>query len=313
MTVNRNKTNSGLFTVILILVAVVIAAGIYLRFSVERTVTEEPTDQGKPERIVSLSPNITEILFALGLGDQIVAVSNNCDYPPQTQKLQKVGSFFKPSVESIVVCNPDLVITLWFSQQQGIANTLERLDYTVLTFRLEEMGQLNPVIREIGKATGTEEAAQKLSARIESKLQAINEQCRDYPKTKVLWVLQTKPIRAVGTRTYMHELIELAGGQNVVGPTPQQYPQIGSESLLTCGAEVIIQSAMSKEDLPKQQQLAERFWGEYPEIPAIHDKRIYVIDSDTVLRLGPRIGEGLELIAGLLHDEYVNADNGEEN
>ena len=140
MTVNRNRAKNGLFTVIMILVAAVVAVGIYLCFWVEYKVTEVSTNQGKPERIVSLSPNITEILFALGLGDQIVAVSNNCDYPPQTQKLQKVGSFFKPSVESIVACNPDLVITLWFSQQQGVANTLERLDYTVLTFRLEEMG-----------------------------------------------------------------------------------------------------------------------------------------------------------------------------
>ena len=313
MTLNRNRAKNGLFTVIMILVAVVIAVGVYLRFSVEHKVTEVSTNQGKPKRIVSLSPNITEILFELGLGERIVAISEDSDYPPQTQKLQKVGSFFKPSVESIVACNPDLVITLWFSQQQGIANTLERLDYTVLTFRLEEMGQLNPVIREIGKATGTEEAADKLAAGIETQLRRINEQCRDYPKTKVLWVLQTEPIRAVGTRTYMHELIELAGGQNVVGPTPQQYPQIGTESLLTCGAEVIIQSTMSKKDLPKQQQLAERFWGEYPEIPAVHDKRIYVIDSDTVLRLGPRIGEGLELIAGLLHDEYISLGTGEEN
>jgi iron complex transport system substrate-binding protein len=313
MTLNRNRAKNGLFTVIIILVAVVVAVGIYLRFWVEYGVTEEPTDQGKPERIVSLSPNITEILFELGLGERIVAISEDSDYPPQTQKLQKVGSFFKPSVESIVACNPDLVITLWFSQQQGVANTLQRLDYTVLTFRLEEMGQLNPVIREIGKATGTEEAAEKLSAGIETQLRRINEQCRDYPKTRVLWVLQTEPIRAVGTRTYMHELIELAGGQNVVGPTPQQYPQIGTESLLTCGAEVIIQSTMSKKDLPKQQQLAERFWGKYPEIPAVHDKRIYVIESDTVLRLGPRIGEGLELIAGLLHDEYISLGTGEEN
>jgi iron complex transport system substrate-binding protein len=313
MTENRDKTKNVLFTAALILVAAVIAVGIYLRFTVEDMAAKVPVKQAKPERIVSLAPNITEILFELGLGEKIVAVSNYSDYPLKARKLPKVGSFFKPSAELIVASEPDLIITLWFSQQTQAANTLERMGYNVLTFQIDELKHLKPVITEIGDVTGAEEAAQELSSRIESELQTIKELCSNFSKTKVLWVIQTEPIRAVGRRTYINELIELAGGENIVGPTPQQYPQIGTESLLTCGAEVIIQSAMSKEDLPKQQRVAEEFWDRYPEIPAVRDKRIYVIDSDTVLRLGPRIGEGLELIAKLLHDEYVKIDNREEN
>jgi len=168
---------------------------------------------------------------------------------------------------------------------------------------LQKLGQLIPAIEEISRTTGTEAAGEKLNKKINSKLEQISRKYQTTQKPKVLWVLQSEPLRVAGVRTFISELIELAGGQNAVGPTPQQYPQLGTETLLTCGAEVIIHSAMSKSNLAKEQKAVERFWGKFPDLPAVKNNRIYVIDADTILRLGPRLPQGIKEIAELLHPQ----------
>jgi iron complex transport system substrate-binding protein len=106
-----------------------------------------------------------------------------------------------------------------------------------------------------------------------------------------------------GVNTFVNEIIELAGGQNAVAPTIDQYPSVGTEEIISCGAEVVIQSSMGTEDIHKQQIAAERFWSRFANLPAVKDKRIYVIDADTVLRLGPRLPQGLQTTAQCLHPQ----------
>jgi iron complex transport system substrate-binding protein len=113
-------------------------------------------------------------------------------------------------------------------------------------------------------------------------------------------------MRVVGVKTFVNEIIDLAGGQNVIAPTGDQYPSIGTETILTCGAEVIIQSAMGTEDITKQQEAAEKFWNRFANLPAVKDKKVYVIEADTVLRLGPRLPEGAMSVAKLLHPELFS-------
>jgi iron complex transport system substrate-binding protein len=127
---------------------------------------------------------------------------------------------------------------------------------------------------------------------------------------RVLWVVQAEPVRAAGRSTFVNELIELAGGENALGPTIQQYPQIGTEELLACGAETIIQSAMGTKDLDRQQQAAEAFWQKFENLPAVKDNRIYVVQPDTVLRLSPRLGQGVELVAQCLHPKLFAQTGG---
>ncbi len=285
---------------IVIPVMALVLTGTYLRRSVQ---TKMATDNPKNEsqRIVSLAPNITEILFELGLGDRVIAVSDDSDYPEQTKELKKIGAFFRPSTEAVIECQPDLVITLWFLEQKSVADSLKRLGYNVLTVELQRLEQLRAAIEEIGKAAGAETAAEKLIERIDAQLGQIKNKYDSLNRPRVLWVVQDEPVRVAGRKTFINELIELAGGQNAIGPTLMQYPQIGSENILTSKAEVIIHSAMSKNDIIKEQQAAEEFWRKYPLLPAVKNKRIYVIDPDTTLRLGPRLPEGVELIAELLH------------
>jgi len=257
----------------------------------------------QPQRIVSLAPNITEILFGLGLGDKVVAVSNNCDYPPKALDKPKIGVFFKPGTEAILSYKPDLVITLWFAEQKAVANSVSRLGIDTVTIKLETIDELIPAIKKIGKAAGRPQKAENLAQKINNEIQGVSQKYQGDKKPKVLWLVQNEPVRVAGRKTFINEIIELAGGQNAVVPTPMQYPQLGSENILTCGAEVIIHSAMNKDNMEKEKQDAAKIWSKFPQLPAVKENRIYVIDPDTTLRLGPRMPQGIEMIASLIHSD----------
>jgi iron complex transport system substrate-binding protein len=255
----------------------------------------------KPYRIVSLSPNLTEILFALGLEEQIVGVSNDSDYPPEAKNKKKIGTFWQPSTEAIIACKPDLVVTLWFEQQKAVADSLKRLGYRILTLKIEKIGELLKAIQKIGTMTDRQPQAEQLLEKLNGQLNDLQLKLGSANKVRVLWVVQVEPLRIAGRDTFINELIKLAGGENAIGDTLQQYPPIGTEEILTCGAEVIIQSAMGTGDMTEQQKAAERFWSRWENVLAVKNNRIYVVEPDTVTRLGPRLYEGVELIARCLH------------
>jgi iron complex transport system substrate-binding protein len=254
-------------------------------------------------RIVSLAPNLTEIVFALGLDERVVAVSNDSDYPPEAANKNKVGKFWQPNTEAIIAARPDLVITEWFEQQKSVAETLNRLGYRVLTLKIESIEELLAAIKEIGAATSTQNRAEQMVEDITGRLNNLRLKLAPINKVKVLWVVQVEPLRVAGRNTFLNELIQLAGGENAIGPTIQQYPPISTEELLACGAQIIIQSAMGSDNIAEQQQAAEKFWSRWPKLPAVKSNRIYVIDPDTTLRLGPRLCEGLGLVARCLHPD----------
>jgi iron complex transport system substrate-binding protein len=258
---------------------------------------------GPPQRIVSVSPNLTEIVFALGLGDKVVGVSNDCDWPAEAKTKSKVGSFWQPNTEAIIAVKPDLVVCESFPQQKEVAETLKRAGLNVFSLRVESIDELFSAITQIGDAAGCHKKAEQLAADINDRLNQIRVKSASVKKVKVLWAVQTEPVRVAGVNTFVNEILELSGGQNAIAPTPDQYPSIGTEVIMSCGAEVIIQSAMGRQDIQKQQQSAEKFWSRFANLPAVKDKRIYVIDSDTVLRLGPRLPQGAQAVAELLHLE----------
>lgn len=257
----------------------------------------------QPDRIVSLAPNLTEILFALGLGEKVVAVSSDSDFPPAAAEKTKVGTFWQPNTEAVIDSRPDLVITLWFEQQRSVAESLKRVGYPVLTLKIQKIEELLTAIEEIGAAVGAQERAAQLVKHIVNRVRGLQSELGSRPRVKVLWVVQTEPLRVAGRDTFVNELIQLAGGENAIGPTLSQYPQIGTEELLACGAEVIIQSAMGKTDMAGQQRAAQIFWSRWASLPAVKNNRIHVVEPDTILRLGPRLCSGLEMIANCLHAE----------
>jgi iron complex transport system substrate-binding protein len=267
---------------------------------------DEYQSQQRSQRIVSLSPNLTEIVFALGLGDRVVGVSNNCDWPAEAKQKPKMGTFWQPNTEAIIAAKPDLVVCESFLQHKEVAETLKRAGLRVVSLHAESIEELYSAILSIGQAAGCSDKAESLATKIKSELDQIRAKSSSARKVKVLWAVQTEPMRVVGVKTFVNEIIDLAGGQNVIEPTGDQYPSVGTETILTSGAEVIIQSAMGTEDITKQQEAAEKFWNRFANLPAVKNKKVYVIEADTVLRLGPRLPDGIMAVAKLLHPELFS-------
>jgi iron complex transport system substrate-binding protein len=284
-----------------VIILCLVGAG-FVMFGVPEVPNRDATGlPSKPVKIVSLAPNVTEILFALGLCEQIVGVSNDSDYPPDAANKKKVGTFWQPSTEAIIACKPDLVVTLWFEQQKAVADSLKRLGYRILTLKIEKIDELLTAIQKIGTMTDRQPQAEEHIEKLRNQLNDLRLKLGSANKVRVLWVVQVEPLRIAGRDTFINELIELAGGENAIGDTLQQYPPIGTEEVLTCRAEVIIQSAMGTGDMADQQKAAEKFWSRWENVPAVRNDRIYVVEPDTVTRLGPRLFQGVELIAHCLH------------
>jgi iron complex transport system substrate-binding protein len=258
---------------------------------------------GQTGRIVSLAPNITEILFAIGLGDEIAAVTLDSDYPPAAAAKPKVGTFWQPDVEAVVAARPNLVISLGFQQQQNLAERLRRIGYNCLTVNIEKVSELFEAIERIGSGAGRRQQANELISRIRTKLQHLETLVSAGPKVRVLWVVQREPLRVAGRDTFVNEMIEMAGGENAIGPTVNKYPPIGSEQVVACNPEVIIEPAMGREDIKSQRKTALQYWSKFQLLSAVKNRRIYVIDGDTVSRLGPRLYEGTEEIARCLRPD----------
>jgi iron complex transport system substrate-binding protein len=255
---------------------------------------------GQTGRIVSLAPNITEILFAIGLGDEVAGVTLDSDYPPRAAAKPKVGTFWQPDIEAVVAARPSLIITLGFQQQWNLAERLRRIGYNCLTVNIEKVSELFNAIDRIGSAAGRRQQANELISLIRTKLQHLETLVSVGPKVRVLWVVQREPLRVAGRDTFVNEMIEMAGGDNAIGPTVNKYPPIGSEQVVACNPEVIIESAMGRGDIESQQKTALQYWSRFQHLSAVKNRRVYVIDGDTVSRLGPRLYEGTELIARCL-------------
>ena len=262
--------------------------------------SSEPAVAVRVDRIVSMAPSLTEILFALGLDEEIVGVTLFSDYPPAAAEKPKVGSFVQPNIEAIVAARPNLVMTLGSGPQKNLAEQLKRIGYNSLAVNIEKVSDLFTVIGEIAAATGRQRQADELISGIKEKLNTLSSLVGALPKVRVLWVVQREPLRVAGRDTFVNEMIELAGGQNAIGRTVHKYPPIGAEQVIACGAEVIIEPEMGRRDLEAQRDEALRHWGKFRNLPAVTDNRIYVIRGDTVSRLGPRLYEGTETIARCL-------------
>jgi iron complex transport system substrate-binding protein len=249
-------------------------------------------------RIVSLAPNLTEILFALGLGDHLAAVTSNCDYPPAAADKPRVGSFWQPDIEAILAARPELLVALDIPQHQAIVSRFRQQGCTCLSLRIDTLEQLAPAIREIAAAAGKTQDGEIV-------IQDLNKRLASFPSSpgvarpKVLWVIQRDPLRVAGAKTFISELLTLAGAANAIGPTIYEYPPIGAEELLAAAPDVIIEPS-DNPDSTEQKSQAD-FWSRYPALPAVQNHRLYLIPSAIVSRVGPRIPDALAEIANRIH------------
>lgn len=250
-----------------------------------------------------MAPNLTEILFGLGLDEEIAGVTKYSTYPPQAQEKTCVGTFWQPDVEAVLALGPTLMVNLWFDQQAALVSRMERIGCETLTLRIENIDQLYQAIVEIGKAVNKQPQAQLMVERLQGKQSEIIARYAGREKPKVLWVIQRYPFRVAGRDTFVNELIEMAGGVNAIGPTLTQYPPINTEEVIGSLPDVIIEPVMDAEQFEEQKKSAEEFYHRYAIVPAVRNGKIHIIDGDLVSRLGPRLDEAAELVAGCLWQE----------
>ena len=254
-------------------------------------------------RIVSMAPNLTEILFALGLDAEIAGVTRHCNYPPQALTKPQVGTFWQPDIEAVLARRPTLVVAEGFDRQRRLAEQLERTGCQTLTVTIESVAELYDGIAAIGQAVDRAEQAQALVARLTAAQDRLRQRYAGTPVCKVLWVIQREPLRVAGTQTFVNELIEIVGGVNAIGPTLNVYPPIGAEQVFAARPDVIIEPTDSPDLLASQTRSAKAFYAAFTTVPAVQHDRIYVLDGDLVSRLGPRLDQGLEEIARCVRQE----------
>lgn len=265
-------------------------------------------DDAFPSRIISMAPSITEVVFALGLGDRVVGVSDFCDYPPEAKEKPKIGGVVNPNMEAIVALKPDLVIALPNTTHESLFRSLRQLGVKVLTLRNDTLDDLFDTIRGIGEATSTQEAAAAMSERLRAKFLEIRRKVSGQPKRRVMFIVGIDPLFVAGRETFIDELIEIAGGENIAGDSLSKYPQMGIEQVVSRAPEVILYTSLNFELTPAQELKAKKMWSAYPSIPAVRNGRIHGLVADHVTLAGPRLMTGIEEVARAIHPEVFEAE-----
>lgn len=256
-----------------------------------------------PARIVSMAPSITEILFALGLGDRVVGVSDFCDYPPEAAKLPKVGGLVNPNMEAIIALDPDLVLAVPNATHENLFRSLRQLGIKMLSLPNDTINDLYGTIRAVGKETATEQAAEQMVERLQAKFSEVSEKVAAGPRRRVMFVVGVDPLFVAGKGTFINELIGIAGGENIAGDSLMKYPQLGIEEVVSRAPEVILYTSLNFELTGEQEKQAKKIWSAYSSIPAVQQDRIHGLVADHVTLPGPRLQIGIEEMARAIHPE----------
>jgi iron complex transport system substrate-binding protein len=251
-----------------------------------------------PQRVVSLAPSVTETLFALGFGDRVVGVTTYCDYPPEARRLPKIGGFTNPSLEAIVATRPDLVIGVNDSSHPVKTKELEHLGIRIALISVTSLDEILNSFKSVARMLGRPEAGDRLAQKVTRQFEEVKKRVAPVPRRSTLLAVGLRPLVAVGGKNFIDELITLAGGDNIAGNAGQPWLNLPDEYVVAKAPQVIIQAGMGSE-----QGTSAKYWGDLRSIPAVKEGRVYSYPSDKILRPGPRVGEGLEEIARLVHPE----------
>ncbi|MDY6910977.1 MAG: cobalamin-binding protein [Chloroflexota bacterium] len=272
----------------------------------EPELTTIPTLTPTPLRIVSLAPSNTEILFALGLADEIVGVAKSCNYPPEVLAKEKIGDYYTVDMEKVVALSPDLIIAANI-HTGTIVPELERRGFDVLTVAPEKLDDLIGGIMKIGEETGKEEKALQLIEEMEARVNTVTNKVAllsEEDKPGVFYITFHDQLWTLGTGTITHEMIELAGGANIFTDL-EGHGKTNLETVLDRNPEVILASTSHGDaaDAPFEWALNEE---RLSETKARLNNQVFKVDSDLVTRPGPRFVDGLELIAELLYPDLFS-------
>jgi len=253
-----------------------------------------------PKRIVSLAPNITEILFSLGLDEEIVGISIHCNFPEKAKSKVRVGSYISLDFEKVTSLKPDLIIATGVGNTRDMVDRLGKLGFQTYVIYPKNFDDILKSIAHIGQVVNREKEARMIIEGMRKRSQRVIELTKGLPRPKVFIQIGDAPVVTVGKGSFADDLIRLAGGENIAKKEKEVYPRFGMEEILKRSPEVIVISSMNpKGDYQKVLQE----WTRWKTIPAVKNGRIHLIDSDLLDRPSPRIIDGLEELAKVLHPE----------
>jgi iron complex transport system substrate-binding protein len=257
-------------------------------------------------RIVSLAPSVTETLFALGAGSEIVGVSAQCDYPAEASAIDRVGTFLEPNVELVLAKRPQLVIAAPSPGNETLLAELRRIGIEVLVVDADTVPETEAVIARIARAIGRPDRGTALVERIRAEISATTRRLTGAPVRRVLLVLGQNPLVAAGPGGLQDELIRMAHGENIAAGTGEPWPRLSLESVVARAPQVIIDLTLAHEPRGAARSLG--IWQAFPSIPAVKQGRVYAQPAFFLVRPGPRLGRALEQMARFIHPERFAED-----
>ena len=310
------KPKLALLAAILVMLAGVYALRVWLQVGrpqkPPRPVSTESTSDLPAlecKRIVSMAPSITEVLFAVGLGDNVVGVTRYCDHPVEAQAIAQIGGYFDPSYETIVQLEPDVVMLLPEHHQHR--EHLERLGLQTFVVKQTSVEDILASISGIGSACGVSARARELVADLRARTEAIERRTTGMPRPGVLVSVGRqwgggviKDVFVAGKGTFMDELVGLAGGTNVYERGVIAYPTMSSEGILSLNPQVIIEITPELEERGLSDEAVIRDWDSLPGIHAVRDGRVHVFTDHFAVVPGPRYVMLLAKLARVIHPEF---------
>ena len=260
----------------------------------------------EPQRIISLVPATTEMLFIMGAGPRIAGVSNYDRFPPDVERLPKVGGLLDPDVERLLSLKPDLVIV--YDTQTDLKHQLERARIPMFGYVHRGLPDITDTMRALGARIGLKAAADAGAARLEQQLAAIRARVAGRPRPKTLLIFGREPgalrrIDASAGYGFLHDLLELAGGSDVLGDLRKQSVDMSTEMIITRAPEVILELHYGESLKPERFDAERRVWNALPSVPAVRNNRVFLLGGDEFVVPGPRIVIAADRFARTLHPE----------
>lgn len=252
-------------------------------------------------RIISIIPATTEMLFAIGAGDRVVAVGSYDKFPPAVEKLPRVGALLDPDVERIISLRPDLVVL--YGTQQDLRTQLERAQIPYYPYVHKGLPDIAETIRSLGARVGAAERANALAAQLEQQIDSVRAKVAGRPKVRTLVIFgrergSLRGIDASGGYGFLHDMVEAAGGANVLAEIKAQAVQMSTEMVLARAPDVILELHYGRDS-----QSDMKAWDTLGAVPAVRNKRVFALEGEEFVVPGPRVGAATERLAKTLHAE----------
>lgn len=306
MTINKSK----ILIPLLVLTTLILISSIGLAQDFPLTVTDDLDQEiemsEKPEKIISISPNMTEVLFAIGAGENVIGVTTFANYPEEATKVDKIGTITEPNIEKIVSMEPDLVIASSVNKQETVER-LRELGIDVAGFEAVSVNKAIENIKKISTLTGYQENGDKIAAEMYIKIAEIrnlvDEKLENNERLKVFYEIWNDPLYTAGGNNFIDDLIHMAGGFNIGRLADGPWPQYNLEKLLVEDPDVYISTPHSADMEVSKEQIKNR--ERFQPISAIQNDRVYMIHQDILNRPSPRLVQGLGLLTKAIFPELT--------